>query len=1033
MPFDNLKRIIMRGVKSIFFSMTSALILLLLFAIASGLATFIETYYDTKSAWAAVYGAGWFAAIQLLLGINLAYNIYRYRLIDSKKLPVFIFHLSFLFMLLGSAMTRYLGFEGNIHIRENTAENTMYEMGSKITMETKKDGKEFKVAIPKQITSMSPNEFDMSLDIEGKKANLTYKAYYKSAEFEYFESGSGEALIELVVSDTQNREEVALRPGSVRELGGVSFVFNTEPTLEKFVQFEYKDGKFSMNSSHNIGYFIMASNDKGEYAAKDKVEFLPSQLYTIGTINFAPRKILEKADRRLVSKNGDFDAIVANLSFEGENKEVILYENHVIPVNETVGGQDFTLTWGAQPIVLPFSLYLKDFELKRYPGSNSPMSYSSDVVVQDSQTGNYDYKIYMNHVLDHAGYRFFQSSYDMDEKGTILSVNKDPGKIPTYLGYFLLGVGLFFNVVNPHSRFRKLAKLINQDAIKKVASLLVIFAACAFTPSAEAYEAPNINADHAKELSTVIVQSADGRMKPFDTIAREILNKVHRKDTINGMNANQVMLSMMVNAPYWREIPIIAIHNKDLKKMIGVDENAKYAKFNDFFTYDQNTTKSTYKLTKYAEEANRKRPAERGTFDKDVQKVDERLNILYMVFVGEIFTMFPKIDDPNHTWYAPASAMMYFPKEEREPISRILQDYFTGVSDASRSGNWSVPNRALVEIKTYQEEHGSAVMPTKKRIDMEILFNKYKIFDSLTPFYLLAGFALLIFVFIKMARPRLNINWMFKIVYSVNILAFLIHTAGLGLRWYISGHAPWSNAYESMIYIAWALSLSGIVFSRQSPIAMALTSILAGITLFVAHLSWMDPQITTLVPVLQSYWLTIHVSVITASYGFLGLCSLLGMFSLILFIFQGKKENKEISRNILEATRINEMAMILGLSLLTLGNFLGGVWANESWGRYWGWDSKETWALVSILVYAVVLHIRFVPKLNNQYTFAVSSMFAYWAIIMTYFGVNFYLSGMHSYAAGDPVPVPDFVWITMLIMVIIAIAAYFRKSPNVRL
>ena len=231
-----------------------------------------------------------------------------------------------------------------------------------------------------------------------------------------------------------------------------------------------------------------------------------------------------------------------------------------------------------------------------------------------------------------------------------------------------------------------------------------------------------------------------------------------------------------------------------------------------------------------------------------------------------------------------------------------------------------------------------------------------------------------------------------------------------------------------MVYIAWALGLSGIVFSKQSAIAIALTSILAGITLFVAHLSWIDPQITTLAPVLQSYWLTIHVSVITASYGFLGLCALLGGFTLLLISIQNvRKPNAEISRNILEATRINEMAMILGLSLLTLGNFLGGVWANESWGRYWGWDSKETWALVSILIYAAVLHVRFIPKLNSQYVFAVASMFAYWSIIMTYFGVNFYLSGMHSYAAGEPVPVPPFVWIGALLMVLIAVLAYFRK------
>ena len=278
-----------------------------------------------------------------------------------------------------------------------------------------------------------------------------------------------------------------------------------------------------------------------------------------------------------------------------------------------------------------------------------------------------------------------------------------------------------------------------------------------------------------------------------------------------------------------------------------------------------------------------------------------------------------------------------------------------------------------------------------------------------------------------------TINLIFKIVYWINILAFIAHTVGMGLRWYIAEHAPWSDGYESLVFIAWCLAFSGTMFARSSAISLALTSILAGVTLFVAHLSWLDPQITNLVPVLQSYWLTIHVSVITASYGFLGLCSLLGLFTLVLFALQGKKENKELTRNIIEATRINEMAMILGLSLLVVGNFLGGVWANESWGRYWGWDSKETWALVSILVYAAVVHMRFIPKVNSQYAFAVASMFAYSAIIMTYFGVNFYLVGMHSYAAGDAVPVPNFVWIALVVMVVISLLAYRKRSYSARL
>ena len=716
-----------------------------------------------------------------------------------------------------------------------------------------------------------------------------------------------------------------------------------------------------------------------------------------------------------------------------------IFYNLTEPSRLAVAGQKFNASWGAQQVKLPFSLYLKDFELKRYPGSNSPMSYSSEVIVKDdTNMSGLDYKIYMNHVLDYDGYRFFQSSYDTDEKGTILSVNKDPGKIPTYIGYFLLGLGFVLNVVNPGSRFRKLAKLIDNESTKggkKVVAIIAIMLLSLNFSSLKAEDfLPNISKEHTQKLSRLIVQSSDGRMKPFDTLSKEILNKIHRSENINSLNSNQAMLSIMVMPDFWRSEKIISLgQSKELKKELGIDENAKYASFNDFFRATKDGG-SEYKLTKFAEIANRKHPGSRNTFDKDVIKIDERLNVFYMIFIGEIFKIFPKQDDPSNSWYSPASAMMYFPPKEADLVINMMREYFAAVDAATKDNDWSKADATLDKISAYQQKYGSAVMPSEKKINIEILFNKIQIFERLTPVYLLAGLALLFFVFVKMLAPKVQINGIVRVVYIVNLLAFLAHTIGLGLRWYIAEHAPWSNAYESMVYIAWALGFSGIVFAKRSPIALALTSILAGVTLFVAHLSWMDPQITTLVPVLQSYWLTIHVSVITASYGFLGLCALLGGFTLLLIILQNKKKpNPEISRNILEATRINEMAMILGLSLLTLGNFLGGVWANESWGRYWGWDSKETWALVSILVYAAVLHIRFIPKLNNQYVFAVASFFAYWSIIMTYFGVNFYLAGMHSYAAGDPLPVPDFVWISIVIMVLMSVLAFTKRSLCSRL
>ena len=539
----------MSELKSLFFSMTSAVVLLVIFAIGSGAATIIESYYDTKSAWAAVYGASWFALVQVLLGINLAYNIFRYNLLRKEKLPVLIFHVSFLFMLLGAAMTRYLGFEGNIHIRENETSNAVFGSVSRIEIAAEKDGQIYSNSIPKQITSVGSNDFNLPLEIAGKKANLTFDGYYKKAETEYYEAEKGEPLVRLAVSSPDSKEEISLQAGETREVGGVSFAFDAQPLLENFVKIELKEGKFYLTSNQNIGYFTMATNEKGEYEKDKATEFLPMQLYTVTDVNFVPKSLLTKAAKRVVSKNGEYDALVANLTFDGQTQQLMLYENSYIPAKAKIDGVLFNVYWGSKMVELPFSLKLEDFELKRYPGSNSPMSYSSDVIVEDSRSGNYPYKIYMNHVLDHDGYRFFQSSYDQDELGTVLSVNRDPGKIPTYIGYFLLGLGLFFNVVNPRSRFRKLAKMINEDAVKKVASFVLVVCFAAFAPSKTyaADNARNIDANHAKELSTLIIQSADGRMKPFDTVAREILNKIHRDDTLDGLNANQAILSEIKN------------------------------------------------------------------------------------------------------------------------------------------------------------------------------------------------------------------------------------------------------------------------------------------------------------------------------------------------------------------------------------------------------------------------------------------------------------------------------------------------------
>jgi cytochrome c-type biogenesis protein CcsB len=259
-------------------------------------------------------------------------------------------------------------------------------------------------------------------------------------------------------------------------------------------------------------------------------------------------------------------------------------------------------------------------------------------------------------------------------------------------------------------------------------------------------------------------------------------------------------------------------------------------------------------------------------------------------------------------------------------------------------------------------------------------------------------------------------------------LLFVLHTAGLAARWYISGHAPWSDAYESMIYVAWATMGMGLAFGRKSNLTIAATAFVASMILMIAHWNWMDPEIANLVPVLDSYWLMIHVAVIVGSYGPFALGMILGIIAMILMLITTKKSAKKMRLHVAELTVVNELAITVGLIMLTIGNFLGGQWANESWGRYWGWDPKETWALISILIYAFVLHMRLVPGLRGKWIYSLASVVAFASIMMTYFGVNFYLTGLHSYASGDKVITPNFVYYSIVFVALLGVLSYGKAK-----
>jgi cytochrome c-type biogenesis protein CcsB len=955
----------------------------------------------------------------------------------KEKALIFVFHVSFLIIIVGAAITRYAGFEGSMSIREGASQNQMISFDTYITI--KSGDQTFNEPI--LLSKISKNSFDKEFTIGEKSIDVKLLEYIPDAAYEIVEDINGKPIINMMITNGNGANKVQLEYGESVDAGEFVIDFNSSKSFEKPVLALFvKDEKLFMSSPFELNYMKMGTQLTGKLDPSSENEFETKTLYTIhNSTSFVMRDFIPKATKKLVSAepikgSGSVDALKFLISSNDKKEEIIVFGTNGM-ISESyrvhIDGVDMQIGYGSKIITLPFYLKLVDFQIERYPGSMSPSSYASEVVLIDEEADvEMPFRIFMNHILDYKGYRFFQSSYDMDEKGTILSVNNDPGTLITYIGYFLLGVGMFGTLIFSNGRFKYLSQIAKKMSDQKnIASLLVAFFVAFATPSYSEEINPvlktvlSFDKEHAQKFGSIVVQDSSGRMKPLDTLTQEILNKLHGKNEILGLDANQVVLGMMIRPDAWRDIKMIYIANDELRAILGMEDGMKYAAFSEFFNLPEEMKE--YKLTEQVNEASRKPQSKLTKFDKAVLSADEKLNITYMVFSGSLIRIWPMLNDENNKWLSTIEALQT--SSDSEKIRNLAIDYFTSIDDALLSGDWSKSYEKLNAIVEYQKTNGSAVYLSDNKVNFEILYNKINIFESLWPLYFLVGFVLLILSFVKILKPAFKLDFYSKSALYLLILFFVAHTFGLGLRWYISGHAPWSDGYESMIYIAWATVLAGFIFAKNSPITLASTSILSGLVLFVAHLNWMNPQVTNLVPVLQSYWLSIHVSMITASYGFLGLGALLGFITLILFAIKSD-ENKNIALSIKELNAINEMSLMIGLAMLTVGNFLGGVWANESWGRYWGWDPKETWALVTILVYAVVIHLRFIKPLSSQFAFSVASLLAFSSVLMTYFGVNYYLAGLHSYAKGDPIPVPDFVPITYLIIFGIIALAYRKRE-----
>ncbi|EIW93791.1 putative cytochrome c-type biogenesis protein CcsB [Capnocytophaga sp. oral taxon 412 str. F0487] len=898
---------IVRRFISFLYSTKLMAILFIAFAIAMAVGTFVENDYDTDTARIWVYNTWWFEAIMGLFVVNFIGNISRYRLLKRENWAVLVLHLSWVFIIVGSGVTRYFGDEGMISLREGETTNTYLSDRTYITamVDGTYQGAPLRKKKQKEVlfSSHTSNHYQWSSDFKGKPFSITYKSFKRIGK-------EMNVLVLEVVSGNQRKEVTVM--------------------------------------------------------GKRGVQHPPTTI--------------------------------------------------------TLNGLQFHLSYGAREEKLPFSLTLNDFIAEKYPGTeNSYASFKSKVTVSGGgETFSYD--IEMNHILNYQGYRLFQSSFHPDEQGTILSVNHDFwGTLITYIGYILLFGSLLVFMFVGKSRFRKLNQQLKDLQAKRVA---IVLALC-FGSLATA-QTPMVVPDkaHAEKFGAMLIQD-DGRFKPVNTFSSELLRKLSKHDTYKGLTSDQVLLSMLLSPQAWYESDIIYVKkaNDSLHRFLGVPEGSKWVNPKDFF--DAN---GQYKLAPLLKDIyNTNTP---NQFQKDFKEVDQRIGLLNRALQGDIFKVFPVPNDPNHKWishldYVNDTLQITDPLY-KQFVKNALPAYLILLQQATETDDYSKAEKVLNNIKLQQEFYSAEVLPSPAKVQTELWYNRINIFEQLFQAYLYLGTVLFIVILWHIFLPKQIFRKLTKIGILLLWLCFILHTVGLAVRWYLSGHAPFSDAYESMIYVGWSAIGVGLFFSRRSPLTVAATAFVTAMILMIAHWNWMDPAIGTLQPVLNSYWLMLHVAVIVGSYGPFALGMLLGVINLLLMIVTTRKNAHKINFIQQELTIVNELALTVGLVMLTIGNFLGGMWANESWGRYWGWDPKETWALISIMVYALVIHLRLIPHWRGRWAFNFMSIVAFSSILMTYFGVNFYLTGMHSYATGDKIITPAFVYYAVGIVLLLGLVSYLR-------
>lgn len=637
---------------------------------------------------------------------------------------------------------------------------------------------------------------------------------------------------------------------------------------------------------------------------------------------------------------------------------------------------------------LPFSLCLQKFEAKMHDGTNAVADYSSKFTVIDGDDKS-EGEVSMNNIYSHRSYRLYQSSYDEDGKGSVLAINADPYGIPvTYTGYALLFISLVWMLFDPKGGYRKLLKspLLKKGALMTALILSMGNIQTLHAESATGYlqnaVLPKETAEKFGELHILY----NDRICPVQTFALDFCKKIYGARSYQGLTAEQVLSGWVFYGDTWANEPFIKIKSGEMKTAMNLPD---YASLNTFF----NREMGGYTIGQYVQEYYN---GQQDKFHQQAADIDGKIQIIMELREGISLKVLPYTFTKNvkatkdhsfikagtTTWFSPVDKL---PQAVEHQHALYIRNVFSLLNGDVKAGNTSRVNEFFVKMKKYQEVSSGNSLPTATQYKAERINNAFPFATILFMANLTLGFFALFYTIYRMTKKKeiKVLNIALPILLGVSFLAL---TFGLALRWIISGNIPMSNGYESMLTVAWFVMLISILMQLRIRIVMVFGFLISGFFLLVSHINQMDPAIGQMMPVLNSPLLSIHVSIIMMSYALLSLTFICGIMGICLR--SHGEELQELSR----------IFLYPALTTMGFGIFIGAIWANVSWGNYWSWDSKETWALITFMIYAVVVHTQSLPVFRKPLVYHIYITLAFMSIAMTYFGVNYFLTGMHSYA-----------------------------------